>query len=189
MWKISLLRLSLRIVCRLEFVPDLYDAIKFFAKAPLSLMFKWNFLLPKWNSLIPILPIKLIPFLHAIIFQTGFRICSGFLDIRLVIAVSDRWKRDRSRWWFFRNFIEDFLTFTLLVISLVPTWTMRSSGFSLIMSSGFSRIFPLVPPEKFTVFTSWLTLRPFSEIPFTMESPVNTIFFSLRRGSVWVSLF
>ena len=145
-------------------------------------MFKWNFLLPKWNSLIPILPIKLIPFLHAIIFQTGFRICYGFLDIRLVIAVSDRWKRDRSRWWFFRNFIEDFLTFTLLVISLVPTWTMRSSGFSLIMSSGFSRIFPLVPPEKFTVFTSWLTLRPFSEIPFTMESPVNTIFFFPTQG-------
>ena len=43
---------------------------------------------------------------------------------------------------------------------------MRSSGFSLIITSSFSRIFSLVPPGKFTIFTLWLTLRPFSEIPF-----------------------
>ena len=78
--------------------------------------------------------------------------------------------------------------FTLLAISLVPTWTTRSSGFSVIITSSFSRIFSLVPPGKFTIFTLWLTLRPFSEIPFTMESPVNTIFF-LLEGSVWVSIF
>ena len=78
--------------------------------------------------------------------------------------------------------------FTLLVRSLVPTWTMRSSGSSLIMSSSFYRIFLLVPPGKFTIFTLWLTLRSFSEIPFTMESPVNTIFFFLLEGSVWVYL-
>ena len=93
----------------------------------------------------------------------------------------------------FRNFLNIFSTlvkrFTLLVISLVPTWTMRSSGFCLIMSSSFSRIFSLVPPRKFTIFTLWLTQRPFSEIPFTMESPVNTIFFFLLQGSLWVSLF
>ena len=40
-----------------------------------------------------------------------------------------------------------------------------------LMSSSFSRIFSLVPPGKFTIFTLWLTLRPFSEIRFTMESP------------------
>ena len=39
-----------------------------------------------------------------------------------------------------------------------------------------SRIFSLVPPGKFTIFKFWLTLRTSSEIPFTMESPVNTIF-------------
>ena len=39
-----------------------------------------------------------------------------------------------------------------------------------------SRIFSLVPPGKFTIFKFWLTLRPSSEIPFTMEFPVNTIF-------------
>ena len=78
--------------------------------------------------------------------------------------------------------------FTLLVI-LVPTWTMRSCSFSLIMSSSFSRIFSFAPPGKFTIFTLRLTLRPFSEIPFTVESPVNTIFFFLLKGSVWGSLF
>ena len=65
---------------------------------------------------------------------------------------------------------------------------MRSSGFSLIITSSFSRIFSLVPPGKFIIFILWLTLRPFSEIPFTMESPVNTIFF-LLEGSAWVSIF
>ena len=79
--------------------------------------------------------------------------------------------------------------FTLLVKSLVPTWTMRSSGCSLIMSSSFCRILSLVSPGKFTIFTLWLTLRPFSKIPFTMKSTVNTISFFLLEGSVWVSLF
>ena len=35
---------------------------------------------------------------------------SDFLDVSLVFAVYDGWKCDRRRWWFFRNFIEDFLT-------------------------------------------------------------------------------
>ena len=91
-----------------------------------------------------------------------------------------------------KTLLKTFLTLvkrlTLLVISLVPTWTMRSSGFSLIITSSFSRIFSLVPPGKFIIFILWLTLRPFSEIPFTMESPVNTIFF-LLEGSAWVSIF
>ena len=56
------------------------------------------------------------------------------------------------------------------------------SGFSLIMSSSFSRIFSIVSPGKFSIFTLWL--RPFSEMPFTMESPVNMIFFFLLKGSV-----
>ena len=47
-------------------------------------------------------------FLYAKIFQTGIRICKGFLDIYLVFVVNGRWKRDGCRWRFFRNFIEDF---------------------------------------------------------------------------------
>ena len=50
--------------------------------------------------------------------------------------------------------------FTLLVISLVRAWTMRSSDFSLIMSSSLSRIFSLVPSGKYRIFTLWLTPRP-----------------------------
>ena len=67
----------------------LYDGIKFFAKAQLAFLFKWSFLLPKWNSLIPLLPIKLIPFLHEKIVQTGIRICYDFLNVCLVFAVTD----------------------------------------------------------------------------------------------------
>ena len=66
---------------------------------------------------------------------------------------------------------------------------MRSEGFSLIMSSSFSIIFSLVPPGKFTIFTFWSTLRPFSEIQFSTESPLKMIFFFLIEGSAWVSHF
>ena len=62
---------------------------------------------------------------------------------------------------------------------------MRSSICSLIMSSGFPRIFSLAPTGRFTIFTLWLTLRPFSERKFT----VNTIFFFFLEGSIEVSLF
>ena len=79
--------------------------------------------------------------------------------------------------------------FTLLVKLLVPTLTMRSSECSLIMSSSFSRIYSFVPPEKSTIFTFWLTLILFSEIPFIKESLVNTILFFLLEGSAGVLFF
>ena len=41
-----------------------------------------------------------------------------------------------------------FRFFTLFVISFVPTWIITSSGF--LWSSIFSRIYSLVPPEKFS---------------------------------------
>ena len=72
---------------------------------------------------------------------------------------------------------------------LVQSWTMRSSDCSLIISSSFFRIFSLGPPGKLTSFTLWLKLRPFSEKLFTMDSSINTIFFFLLEGSVWVSVF
>ena len=36
-------------------------------------------------------------------------------------------------------------------------------NYEIVWLFSFSRIFSFVPPEKFTVFTLWLTLRPFSE--------------------------
>ena len=123
--------------------------------------------------------------MHIKIFQINIRSCKVFLDVRLVFVVNDRWKFNRCQWLFLRNFIEE----TSLVIVLVLTSTMRLSGLSLIMSSSLPRIFSLVPHVKFTIFTLWLTQRPFSEISYTMESPVNMIFFSLLASSVWVSFF
>ena len=57
------------------------------------------------------------------------------------------------------------------------------------MSSSFSRIYSFVPPEKSTIFTFWLTLILFSEIPFIKESLVNTILFFLLEGSAGVLFF
>ena len=123
--------------------------------------------------------------MHIKNFQMKIRICKVYLDVRFVFVVNDRWKCNRCQWLFLRNFIEE----TSLVIVLVLTSTMRLSGLSLIMSSSFSRILSLVPRVKFPIFTLWLTQRPFSEISYTIEFPVNMIFFSLLASSVWVSFF
>ena len=52
----------------------------------------------------------------------------------------------------------------------------------LIMSSCLSRIFSFVLPWKFTIFTLWLTLRPFSEIPLSWS--LRLIRFSVSYSKV-----
>ena len=139
-------------------------------KAMFHFLFRWSFLLPKWNCLIPLLSIKLIPFCLQKFFKRAFVSVRVFwmfvLSLRLMIDENAIDVDGNSLETLLKIFLTLVKRFTLLVISLVPTWTTRSSGFSLIITSSFSRIFSLVPPGKFTIFTLWLTLRPFSEIPF-----------------------
>ena len=115
---------------------------KFFAKAFFLFLFKWNFLLPKWNSLKPLLSIKLISFCAQKIFKQAFVSVKVFwmlvLSLRLIMD-ENAMDVDGDSLKTLLNFI--FLTLvknvTLLVITLVPSWTMRSPAFSLIMSSSF----------------------------------------------------
>ena len=84
-------------------------------------------------------------------------------------------------WWhiddIFKIFFLLFNNFTLYVRLLVPIWMTKSSGLSLMSSSNFSTILSLVSPGKLVTFTLWALLSPFSEIPFSIESPVTVTFF------------
>ena len=112
--------------------------------------------LPRWNSLIPLLSIKLIPFCMQKFFKRAFVSAKVFwifiLSLWLMIDENAMDVDGDSLETLLKIFLTLVERFTLLWRSWVPTWTMRSSGCSLIISSSFSRIFSLVPPGKLSFY-------------------------------------
>ena len=100
-----------------------------------------KFLLPKWNSLKPLLSIKLISFCVQKFFKRAFVSVKVFwmlvLSLRLIMDENAMDVDGDSLKTLLKIFLTLVKKFTLLVIPLVPSWTMRSPVFSLIMSSSF----------------------------------------------------
>ena len=98
---------------------------KFFAKRLFPFLFKWSFLLPKWNSIIPLLLIKLIPFCMQKFFKRAFVSVKVFwivvLSFRLVIDENAMNVDGNSLETLLKIFLTLVKRFTLLVRSLVPT--------------------------------------------------------------------
>ena len=139
-----------------------------FCKGTVSFLVQMNFPLTKWNFLIPVLSIKRIPFCIEKFFKRVFLSVRFFwmfvVSLQLMIDKNAIDVHGNSLETLLKIFLTLVKRFILLVISVVPTWTIRSSDFSLIITSVFSRIFSLVSYGKFKIFTLWLTLRTFSEI-------------------------
>ena len=103
---------------------------KFFEKALFPFLFKWSFLLSKWNSLITLLSIKRIHFCIQKFFKRAFVSVRVFwmfvLSLRLMIDENAIDVDGNSLETLLKIFLTLVKRFTLLVISLVPTWIVRN---------------------------------------------------------------
>ena len=180
----------------------------FFCKSSVSVSIQMKLSLAQMKFLNTTIMKKAIPFCIQQFFKRAFvsvrLFCMFILILRLMIdenAIDVDGDSLGSSLKTFFTLVKMFMLFVIIIrlyysllflILFFPKWIIRSSDFSLVISSTFSKIFSLEPPEKFTIFTLWLLLRRVSDIPFTMEFPVTIAFSFLFENSVysvWLSFF
>ena len=156
----------------------------FFAKALFPFLFKWSFLLSKWNFLIPLLSTKLVPFCIQKFFIRAFV---------PVFAVNDRWKCDRCQRRFFKNFTEDFLNVgqKAYLIGDIISSNMNHEIVWYFLDYVIQFLQNLFSCTTWKVHNFYFVVNTKTFLRDTIHDGVSDRhdFFFLLESSVWVSLF